>query len=66
MLGGVMAGAFKFYINNSRIFRVLFLFRGIVRYAVVVRASGKTVCRFARAVKSVPLAIYGGNSVVVF
>ena len=66
MLGGVMAGAFEFYINHSRIFRVLFLFCGVVRYAVVVRASGKTVRRFTRAVQGVPVAVYRRNSVADF
>ena len=66
MLGGVMAGAFELRFGNSRIFRVLFLFRGIVRSAVVVRASGKTVRRFTRAVQSVPVAVYGDNRVADF
>ena len=58
MLGGVVVGAFKLYINNSRIFRVLFLFCGVIRSAVVVRASGKTVRRFTRAVQGVLVAGY--------
>ena len=66
MLVGVVAGTFQLYINHSRIFRVLFLFRGIVRYAFAIRAGGKAACRPRRADKSVSVGMYGTNRVADF